>query len=443
MYRTIRRPLLLFTSIVLLAVAACGPGKDDPDAGPDTVADASDVETDGDTTRDPDTPPPEDENCQKSELPALSTTEVASGLDNVVLMTQAPGDADTYYIVERPGRILLMRDGTVLDEPFLDISDQVVSSYGEQGLLGLAFHPNFQENGRFFIDYTSNGEWRDIVAEYERDPDNPDKAQPDEVRRLVNIKDPKKQHNGGTLAFGPEGYLYASLGNAGAMEKTKHGGIGQAQYIENVFGTIMRMDVDNVDGNFAAPGNPFADQDKGDGRIYAYGLRNPWRFSIDQRNGDMYIADVGKKSWEEINFIGGESGGGQNFGWPAYLGDEDGPVETAKKAVDEHATPLFAYRYRSQEAIVRNGCAVIGGEFYQGDKFPSLKGYYLYSDLCSNDMAALKYCDTDDNDAEPELIHNARFPDTQAVGSVRAIVADNSGDLFLIGKGTIRRLEKK
>lgn len=445
MYRKKERVVGLFVCFVLLGATACdGGGKEKKSPKQDTDRGAiPDIESDIPTyDGSADSGPPRDENCTTSDLPDFETKPFAGGheFSKAVHMTQSPDDPDTHYVVEREGRIVIVRDGKVLQEPFLDISDQVVSGYGEQGLLGLAFHPNYKQNGRFFIDYTSNGESRNIVAEYHRDDQNPDKAEPNEVRRLVNIKDPKKQHNGGTLMFGPEGYLYASLGNGGAKEKRKHGGIGQAQYLKNVFGTIMRMDVDRKSENFSVPDNPFADKD-GDGRIYAYGLRNPWRYDVDDKTGDLYIADVGKKTWEEVNFVGSESGGGQNFGWPAYLGPDEGPVKTAKKAVENHAEPIFAFGYRDGDAIIRNGCAIIGGELYRGDSIPELEGYYIYGDLCADDLAVLKYCDTADEDSEPELIDNKRLPKVKAAAKMRAIVTDNSGRIFLIGKKEILELK--
>lgn len=407
--------------------------------------DDGDSEEDGDedSSNDDGGDPPQDPNCHPKELPEFTTAPFAGGheFDDILHMTQSPGDPDTYYVVSRKGRIRIVRDGTVLEQPFLDISDKVATSYGEQGLLGLAFHPNYEENGRFFIDYTSNGDWHNVVAEYERSADDPDKANPEEVQKLVNIPDPKKQHNGGTLMFDEEGYLYASLGNGGAKEKRKHDGIGQAQYLGNVFGTIMRMDVDRPEENFAASDNPFVDDEEADGRIFAYGLRNPWRFTVDPATGDMYIGDVGKQSWEEIDFVDADSGGGENFGWPAYLGPDEVVVESAEKAVDEHEKPMFAYKYRSSDALIREGCAVIGGEVYRGDAISKLRGYYVFGDLCSDDLAALRYCDTADEDREPELIDKARLKGVSPSQGLRGIVSDLEGELYLVVRSKIQRLQ--
>ena len=436
---------LLVVSLASFALTACSGGGEEPseaDSGPQVKEDVSVDVPDGETA-------PMDENCDPADyprqLPDLALEPIAGDhtYNSALHLTQSPGDDETLYVVERPGRILVVRDGKLRSEPFLDIRDKVITGFPSRGLLGLAFHPNYEQNGRFFVDYTSNGTKRNVVAEYKRADGKQFEADPNEVRRLVKIKDPKKQHNGGTVLFGPDGYLYASLGNGGAKEKSKHDGIGQAQYLGNVFGTIMRMDVDAPDKNFAAPDNPFVDEQDADGRIFVYGLRNPWRFSFDAKTGDMYIGDAGKRSREEIDFVPAESTGGENFGWPAWEGTKEGPVQTAKRVIDEHVEPIYEYKHKSDQAYLKGGVATIGGQVYRGEKFPSLKGYFVYGDLGSNNLAAMRFCDTPDADRKNEIVDHQQLTGKILPDSVRGVVPDNGGELYVVTKKKVRRIVGK
>jgi glucose/arabinose dehydrogenase len=369
----------------------------------------------------------------------------ASYFTKAVHMTQAPGQPDTWYVVQREGQILVIQNGELLDDPFLEIGDRVHHhNYGEKGFLGLAFHPDYQQNGRFFIFYMTGedppteGPYRSIIAEYQVENTDPTAASPQEEQILLDVYNPKAQHNGGTLMFGPDGYLYASHGNGGDEEQYTRNGIGNAQITDNVLGSIMRFDVDRPDADFAAENNPFVGE-QGDDRIYLYGLRNPWKYSFDPATGDMYIGDVGKQTIEEIDFVPADSPGGLNFGWPAYEGTIDGPNTDAKSAVEEHTEPIYEYRQQSQDTLLRGGRAVSGGRVYRGEQFPQLRGYYIFGDLYSSELAALLYCDGD-GDGQREIVDKRRLNIPPPRTGPRTFAADEEGELYMIGRDEARKI---
>lgn len=383
---------------------------------------------------------PADERCSPSDFPELDVESLVEEHEfaDPVHVTQSPGDAETFYIVQRQGRIVVVQDGEVLDEPFLDLRERVITEFPNRGLLGLAFHPQYEENGRFFIAYTSTDGPRNVVAEYQRSEEDPLKGDPEEVRRLVEPVSPKKQHNGGTVVFGPEGYLYATLGNGG-KNQWKKDGVGRAQLLDDVFGTVMRLDVDNEEGEFAAPDNPFVDREGADPRIWVYGLRNPWRVTIDAKTGNAFIGDPGSFKREEIDFVPADSGGGQNFGWPAWEGVGDGNVPDLQSDIENHVEPVFDYAYGESDNIFSGGRVTVGGHVYRGESIPELKGYFVHGDLASEELVAMLYCDEDD-DENREIIHHELLPGLEVPSSLRAVVPDNDGELLLVGKTTIERL---
>jgi glucose/arabinose dehydrogenase len=194
----------------------------------------------------------------------------------------------------------------------------------------------------------------------------------------------------------------------------------------------MRFDVDRPEADFAAENNPFVDGD-GDDRIFVYGLRNPWRYSFDAQTGDMYIADVGKKTIEEINVV--PSGvSGLNFGWPGYEGTNDGPNTDAQSAIDDHTEPIFEYTHQSQDELIRGGRSIVGGYVYRGEAIPALQGYYVFSDTFSGDVAAIRYCDSNDPDTEPEIVDTLRLGVTNNRTGPPAFATDTEGELYMIGR---------
>lgn len=339
--------------------------------------------------------------------PSLHLVQVADGLVEPISASFAPGDSSRMYVIERIGPIRIVENGKLLENPFLDLSREVKTDFPEQGLLGLAFHPDYANNGRFFVyysDYWRNGNM--TLAEYRTPVDDPNGGSPSRVKTLFSIPDPYVEHNGGTLHFGPDGYLYLGIGDGGtgssAGDKYKN-----AQNPGSMLGKILRIDVDVPDdSSYGIPAdNPFA-PDTASGllmpavtdpfprtqgewaerpEVFAYGLRNPWKFSFDPQTGDIYIADVGQSFWEEINVIPAGSGGGQNFGWgvmeadvcyfPPFEGYD--PVQAAESC-DPIGTPPVAKYFHGDD-----GCSITGIGVYRGTNSPDLDGIYFASDYCS------------------------------------------------------------
>ena len=341
---------------------------------------------DGGRTRTDAGPPPP---CAAPTLPDLTTAPIAGDHRFVspLFVAQAPGAATTLWVVEQAGRIVLVRDGAALPTPFLDIRGQVQAG-GERGLLGLAFHPDYASNGRFFVYYTPVDVHANVIAEYHVSAD-PDVADGSEVARLVEQPDPESNHDGGGLAFGPDGYLYAGLGDGGGGGDD-HGAYGNGLNTDILLGKLLRLDVDATAADYAAATNPFVG---GGGRpqIWAYGLRNPWRFSFDRDTGDLYIADVGQNEWEEIDVQPASSGGGENYGWRAYEAFtvfDSGNLDRATN----HTEPILAIRHDGDD-LLSGACSITGGYVYRGAAIPALRGTYLFGDYCARGVAALRYCD--------------------------------------------------
>ncbi|HLL50629.1 MAG TPA: PQQ-dependent sugar dehydrogenase, partial [Thermomicrobiales bacterium] len=270
--------------------------------------------------------------------------------------------------VEQTGRIRIVRDGEMMPEPFLDITD-LVSCCGERGLLGVAFHPGYAENGLVFVNYTdTNGDT--VVARYNAATDAPDRVDPASAETILTVEQPAANHNGGLLLFGPrDGYLYIGLGDGG-------GGNGQnGQDLSTLLGKILRIDVDERSGDLPyaiPPDNPFVDQPGARPEIWVLGVRNPWRFSFDRATGDLWIGDVGSATYEEVNYQSAASAGGENYGWNLVEGDEC----RAEGGCGEFVAPVSGFD-RDE------GCVVTGGYVYQGSVMSELQGVYLFADYCS------------------------------------------------------------
>jgi len=284
-----------------------------------------------------------------------------------------PGDGSgRLFIVEQPGRILVVKNGKVAPKPFLDLTgrvERVGENYSEKGLLGLAFHPDYQSNGRFFVYYSAPGkksgqDHQAILAEYQA-AGNADAAQTNE-KVLLRVSQPESNHNGGHLAFGPDGYLYLGLGDGGGAGD-KHGKIGNGQNLSNLLGKIIRIDVNQGQPYGIPPDNPFVGQDGAD-EIYAYGLRNPWKFSFDRQTGQLFCADVGQNEYEEVNIV--EKG--KNYGWRAmeatHVFDKslNASVTNTVMPIDEYPHSL--------------GNSITGGYVYRGEAIPALQGKYVFAD---------------------------------------------------------------
>ncbi len=241
---------------------------------------------------------------------SISVDEViASGLQAPVFITHAGDNSGRLFVLEQPGRIRVIKQGMLLSTPYLDITSLVLYG-GERGLLGLAFHPNYKQNGTFYVNYTRQTDGATVIARYRVSATNPDLADSASATILMIIPQPYANHNGGCLQFGQDGYLYIGMGDGGS------GGDPQnyAQNINSLLGKMLRIDVNNGNPYAIPPDNPYVNRDGAD-EIWALGLRNPWRFSFDRLTGDLYIADVGQNAWEEVNFQAANAQGGINYGW--------------------------------------------------------------------------------------------------------------------------------
>jgi glucose/arabinose dehydrogenase len=271
-----------------------------------------------------------------------------------------PDGSGRLFVIEKVGRIRIIENDQLIETPFLDISDRVGSNGNEQGLLGLAFHPQYAQNGRFFVNYTDNN-GDTVLARFQVSSD-PNVADPNSEVKILGVDQPFANHNGGVLAFGPDGYLYAGLGDGGSQGDP----FGNAQNTKALLGKILRLDVDSTEPYAVPSDNPFGNE------VWAYGLRNPWRFSFDKLTHDLYIGDVGQNTWEEIDFLPAGSPGGTNFGWNFREGAHDYKGGGSAGLVE----PVAEYSH------TEGGCSVTGGYVYRG-AMPEWNGIYLYADYCT------------------------------------------------------------
>ncbi len=298
----------------------------------------------------------------------LTLVPVADGFDFPLAIRNAGDGSGRLFVVEQGGQIWIVDDGVVSLTPFLDISDRVQAG-GEEGLLGLAFHPDYESNGFFYVNYTRDGSpgLETVIERYSASAGDPDVADPDSDFLVLEIDQPYAPHNGGDIHFGPDGYLYIGLGDGGDF--------ATAQDLGSLLGKMLRIDVDGGTPYAIPADNPFVGVPGALDEIWAWGFRNPFRWSFDRATGDMLIGDVGEKLWEEIDFLPAESPGGENFGWPCREGAHDfmpGGPTCGGPLVD----PVLEYSHDF-------GCSVIGGYVYRGGAIPGLVGTYIYNDWCS------------------------------------------------------------
>jgi glucose/arabinose dehydrogenase len=289
--------------------------------------------------------------------------------DQPLFVTAAPGDRRRILVVEQDGRIVVVRDGRRLARPFLDLRSRVLSG-DEQGLLSLAFAPDYATSGRVYVYYTGR-DARQHVVELRRA--SADRADPSSARELLSMDDPESNHNGGLLLFGPDRHLYIGTGDGGGGYD-EHGARGNAQDLGSLLGKILRIDPVAAGGRpYTVPAsNPFVRRAGARPEVYAYGLRNPWRFSFDRRTGDLSIGDVGQEAIEEVDFVRRGRGAGANFGWRPWEGTRrnfDEPAPGALRPVLEHTH-------------AQGWCSVTGGVVVRDPRVPALAGRYVYGDLC-------------------------------------------------------------
>ncbi len=298
--------------------------------------------------------------------PTIALERVADGFESPAYLTHAGDGSGRLFVVEQPGVIRVLHDGEVRSAPYLDIRDRVAFG-GEQGLLSVAFHPDFPTDNRLYVNYTRASDGATVVSEFLAD-ESADRVDGETERVLLTIEQPFRNHNGGQLQFGPDGHLYVGMGDGGAGGDPRNNG----QDLGTLLGALLRIDVDPQNGQpYGIPAdNPFVDRAGARDEIYAYGLRNPWRFSFDRCTGDLYAADVGQNQWEEVDLI--EKGG--NYGWNVMEG-----AHCFRSAnCDESGLELPIAEYSHDQ-----GCSITGGYVYRGSAVPELVGHYLFADFCS------------------------------------------------------------
>lgn len=298
----------------------------------------------------------------------LSFEEVAGDLSNPLWVTSPPDDP-RLFVVEQTGTVRIVADGALLPAPFLDVSDRITTQGSEQGLLGLAFHPDYAANGTCYAYYTDTG--GTVTVSRFTVTDDPDVADPASESVVLTQEKPFENHNGGAIVFGPDGYLYLGLGDGGSAGDPDR----NAQNLGTRLGKLLRIAVDPAADGFTAPDdNPFVGQDGALPEIWAYGLRNPWRISFDRGTGDLWIADVGQDEWEEIDVQPAGSPGGENYGWDLREATHD--FEVDGRPTDGLVAPVLEYSHSE-------GVSVTGGYVYRGAAIPDLVGTYLYADFAT------------------------------------------------------------
>lgn len=296
--------------------------------------------------------------------------------DQPTYVTGAPGERHRLFVVERPGRIQLLVGGRRASRPFLDVSALVATGGGEQGLLSMAFAPDYARSGRFYIDYTDTSNNLRVV-EYTRSARSRDSADAGSARTVLTIDHHSQtNHNGGQLQFGPDRDLYVGVGDGGSEQDPFNYG----QNAGVLLGKVLRISPRRAGGYSIPKGNPFAGQRGKRAEIWAYGLRNPWRFSFDRRTGDLVIGDVGQDLQEEIDFAPNGTGAGANYGWSVFEGDRRNKPGSARHAVRPVLVKLHSAGY----------CAIVGGYVVRDHGLGSLYGRYLYGDNCHAAINSVK-----------------------------------------------------
>ena len=340
----------------------------------------------------------------------VKLTQIIGGLTHPLYVTHAGDGSNRLFAVEKRGRIWVIDKGEKQAHPFLDVSSLVTSEGLMQGLLGLAFHPDYQTKGQFYINYTDRiGDT--VVSRYQVSPDNPNLADASSGQIIFHHAQPSRGHNGGHMAFGPDGYLYISLGDGQRSGDLL--GFGQNTLV--LLGSILRIDVDGGLPYAIPADNPFVGDAGGLDEIWAYGLRNVWRFSFDRHSGDMYLADVGNAQWEEVNFQPADSRGGENYGWNVWEGSH--PFAGGQAA--NYVAPFAEYSHAL-------GCAVAGGYVYRGASIADLQAVYLFGDYCSGRVWASW------RDSQLQW-HTSEFLD---VGfPISSFGEDERGELYIVDYG--------
>jgi glucose/arabinose dehydrogenase len=344
---------------------------------------------------------------------AIRLEPVLQGLSSPVLVTHAGDGSNRLFVVEQTGRILVRASGATTTTVFLDIAARIVAG-GERGLLGLAFHPQFAANSRFFVNYTRIEDGATVIAEYRAGADAAATFASEAI--LLTIPQPFTNHNGGMVAFGPDGYLYIGMGDGGSGNDPGN----RAQNIDDLLGKMLRIDVDHPANGlpYSSPaGNPFVGAQSGRQEIYAIGLRNPYRFSFDRGTGRLYVGDVGQSAQEEVDIM---TAGG-NYGWRVYEGNSCTGLDSTLCTPANYIAPILQYGHTGGR------CSIIGGYVYRGRKRTVDPGTYLYGDFCSGEIFAFAGGVT------------SVLLDTSL--NISSFGEDESGELYVAGlAGTVQRI---
>lgn len=367
------------------------------------------------------TPDP-DPNPDPDPIPggSLALELVASGLSGPLLVTAPPDDPTRIFVVEQGGRIRIVENGALLQTPFLDVS-ALTNASGERGLLGMAFHPQFAQNGEFFVSYTDAATGGNRIARYAVSA-NPNLADAGSGTVLLSVSQPFSNHNGGHIAFGPDGMLYIAIGDGGGGGDPQ----GNGQNHLTLLGALLRIDVDGGTPFAIPPDNPYVGDPTGADEIWASGLRNPWRYSFDRLTGDLYIADVGQNQTEEVDVQLSTSLGGENYGWNTM----EGSACFQSGACDMTGLTLPVLEYDHGQ-----GCSITGGYVYRGVAIPSLAGRYLYADFCSGFVRSFEL----QGGAATNLADHSAFLSPN--GSIASFGEDAAGELYILTiEGSVFRI---
>ena len=358
-------------------------------------------------------------------LTRMSVERVFPVISNpeAVALAYADDGTDRLFLVLKPGVIVMFQNDPAVGSVFLDIRDRVSDRGSEEGLLGLAFDPHYRDNGYFYVYYSASGPRRSVISRFSVRTGNPDRADASSERVVMEVAQPYSNHNGGQVIFGPDGYLYIGLGDGGSGGDPE----GNGQRRSTLLGSILRIDVSTVDsaGSYSVPGdNPFVELRRSvREEIWAYGLRNPWRFTFDRETGELWAADVGQNRLEEVDII--RPGG--NYGWNVMEGTE---CFQPRSGCRTEGLELPVAQYDHSE-----GCSVTGGYVYRGPSLPSLLGAYVYGDFCSGKIWALRY------DGE-QVTEHLELVDSDL--SISSFAEDESGELFVLSlDGGLYRLRER
>lgn len=358
----------------------------------------------------------------------LTTTTVASGLLSPVYLTPAPGDSTRLFVVEQPGVIRIIKNGVLQSGSFLDIQSRIVSG-GEQGLLGLAFHPQYAQNGYFYVYYTAaSPSGQTMLSRFSVAAGNPDSAVATSEAVIFTTHQPQGNHNGGMIGFGPaDSLLYIGLGDGGGSGDANN----LAQNPDTALGKILRIDVDGGSPYAIPADNPFVGAIDTLPEIWAIGVRNPWRWSFDRATHDLWMADVGQGTWEEIDFQPAASSGGENYGWRLKEGTHCYNPATGCDTLTGLTDPIYEYRHETGPYGFR--CSITGGYVYRGCAVPDLQGCYFFADYCSGEIWTVRYDGanlTDFTDRTAELTGGSTY-------SVSGFGQDSKGEIYIIEYGAI------